>query len=181
MPWQYLKQVQGSWNTTEQHKWSWYRVTPSPIATHTMLIILLQFTSFMWWCRKNLTPWNTLKTELKLLQGIHHYLWDDVFVIKPWSYISISRHTGMCDMWDLWHVGSSQSKDQTCVSCTGRCRIQLFCQPRSEDIINQQKNTSQINVLSASFWMHREQYNIQYNMQQVSSSSLRTTEPRTQG
>ena len=61
VPWEYVKQVQGSWNTTEQHKWSYYRVIPSPIATHTMSIILLQFTSFMWWCRKNLMPWNTLK------------------------------------------------------------------------------------------------------------------------
>ena len=77
--------------------------------------------------------------------------------------------------------GSSQTKDPTRVSCIGRCRIQLFCQPRSEDVINRQKNTFQMNLWSASFSMRREQYNIQYNMQQVSSSYLRTTEPRTQG
>ena len=43
------------------------------------------------------------------------------------------------------------------------------------------KNISQITLLFASFRMHREQYNIQYRMYQVSSSFTRVTEPRTQG
>ena len=68
------------------------------IATHTMSIILLQFTSFVWLCRKNLTPWNTLKIQLKLLQSIHHYLWDGVFVIKdgvtyPCIHACMCKHT----------------------------------------------------------------------------------------
>ena len=45
---------------------------PLSLLIHTMSIILLLFTSFIWWGRKNLRSWNTLKIQVQLLQSIKH-------------------------------------------------------------------------------------------------------------
>ena len=49
----------------------------------------------------------------------------------------------------------------------------LFCQPRSDGHYRWTEKYSQINLLSASFWMHRKQYNIQYNTDNWASTGLK--------